>query len=390
MSLFAGAKGQYIDASGKVRAVSFSTKGEEMTLMVSPIPPFDLPIVDEIRVCSLSTALAFAKAKGLTVASQTEATSERLSTEATSKRLSTASDEDGKIEGLWLDPTETNPNIYYLFIPINVSNEIKDLLYNEETAPIKESGESRMDRFKRDRRAAVYLKKYVLYTYALNPSEFSPSSIFVIKDYDYKIAKLNKRLYIDGNKVMYTSDRKLIASSEKVKSNLLSYLNASLLNNRNKVMETANLKTIEEHYQNISDFRASENQLIFGSKEDIKKWTKEAKIISGATTISEKVDVSTPEPYYYRSFLIRDSIPMIIQNVKGGRIETAMQVAYKWLDLRVNAGYDAVVDEKEKKISYISYDVTDGKETKVKRETDSYAKVLKYENGTYAAILFFR
>src|SRR5271170_6219322 len=91
--MFEGAIGQYIDNHGKTRMLIYPNG---ISLMTSPIPPLALKRVttEAIKPVSIETTLTFAEKKGLQIVSQD-------------------GNKSGGIQGVWVEPRQENPGIYY-------------------------------------------------------------------------------------------------------------------------------------------------------------------------------------------------------------------------------------------------------------------------------------
>lgn len=388
-ALLEGAVGQYIDDNGKTRMISYGSESKGISLMISPIPPLNIPIDGKIRTTTLERAMRFIRDKKLSVTAQ----------DGNDPDIGAG---DGEIQGLWVSPlsdSEGLESIYYGYIPVEITKGLEDVTYRTEDPPLKANllKGSDLEIYRRTKKVAIYLKAYVLYTYAKNPklfgdpesSTFGDDAITVVKDHVYDIATLDKKLYQEGNRVMYRSG-KLIASSKKLRSKLLAYLQVSLINDSQGVTEMANTQTIDEYYETISDFRPAENQLIFDSVEGIVAWRKD---IVGVKSVGDVHTQLLPftriEPYYYRNFLFDTITPAIVQNVKDGDKKIAITIAHRWLDDKVNLGYNVSVAKNIKDISYVEYDPESGAAEDHKHKTVERAKIIKLGDEKYAALFFF-
>ena len=364
--LFEGVHSQYIDNNGKARMLVYTFEGEELSLMTSPIPPLNLPETRDITEVTIETALAFIEQRGLKITYQDGNSSQG-------------------IQGLWIETSEENPGIYFGYIPIQVSRPIKGVEYTSKNDPIRTDSESDLATFRQSRKIAEFLKQYTLFTYANNPETFGEDSFIVIPDHVYDIASLNKRLIVD-NDVMY-QDGLIIVPSEETTKRLLSFLKVSLINDTPGVMNMKNVTTIENFYQTIADFRSSENQLVFMNKNGLMRWKHEAARMKHNTEVSAVTNPSASEPYFYRNPKIRREKLMIVQNVADGTKENALIVGYKWIKDRINIGYRPTI-EYNTDISHIIYEEV-GEIQRIKKQTTEFVSLLKYEDDTYAALLFF-
>jgi hypothetical protein len=390
-TLFEDIKSQYVDDNGKTRMINY----KNLSLMTSPLPPLDVPMDRTIIETSVKTALDFIKKKGLVLKSQD------------------GNSEDG-IQGFWVESAEgNNTGIYYGYIPVQVTPALDDVPFVESTQldPLRTDETSELSNFRRVRKIADYLKQYVLYSYALNPTTdeqqgFDASWFTVIPDHTYEIEKLNKKLFVNDsqigfNDVFYSKETSsetssetsfpyLIVTSEQIRDDLMKYLHTELLNDTPGVLDMASKTMIQDYYQTVTDFRPSESQLIFMNKNGLLRWKKEHARSKDSLLVSSSLKPDESEPYFYRNPKIRKDALMVIQNIKDGLKENAIFVSHKWISDRVNVGYLGASNKIDAaNISTTIYTDQGILSSKPKTKTDATASILHYGNEKYAAILFF-
>jgi len=389
--LFNGVISQYIDASGKTRMLTYrSSDGRPppggssgVCLMISPIPPLNVPEDKNIRSTSLDLAQKFIKEKRLVIKEQDGTPT-------------------GGIQGLWVETSEDIPGIYFGYIPITLTRpSLRGVPFSKRNDPLRTDGSSDLESFRRNRKLAEILKQYTLYTYARDPDNFTDEYLWVDTSHNYDIEKLDKRLFHEGNDVMY-NEGYLIVPSEDVKKGLLFFLKISLANDQYGVLDIVSSPSIENYYQTISDFRKKPDQLIFTNKSGVLRWKQEAIADSGAggTTrpggagaVSLAPLPKSIDPYYYRNAKIRKDALVLVQNVSGGSLESALSVANEWRKARIstgsvyNIGYNPPTLEDEG-VSYVIYTEM-GEHSREVKKTQHSLNVLWYEDGTHAALLFF-
>lgn len=377
--LFEDASSQYIDDTGKTRMLNFDDLG--VSLMVSPIPPLNLEAqqIPDIKECKIKTVLSFIKERGLVITSQDGDEIEK------------------KIQGLWVSTKEENSGIYYGYIPILPSDALPNVPFviSTKNDPLRTDSESAslLEKFKMSKKIADFLKVYTLYTYSLDPEEFGDgSNAYVIRpDHTYDIEKLQKRLFKDYNDVMYYKGKLVILNIE-MKNNLMAYLKVSILNDKPGVMALAKAATTDVYYQSVSDFKPSPNQLIFTSKAGVLRWKREIEKTRDNLNVSQTLQKTKQDPYFYRNPAIKRNQLVIVQNVSGGTLEKAISVSDKWIKDRINPGFSVEnlagdVLTKIKKDSLVTY--TEGGElSKSGGKIRERHSVILYEDGSYAAILF--
>jgi hypothetical protein len=387
-TIFENVASQYVDNNGKTRMLNYALSGGTLSLVVSPIPPLDSPVINikkDIKLATMAVAVDFMKARGLLAVEQD-------------------GNKDEGIQGIWVETKEQNSGIFYGYIPIAPSKKIiGNIPFSQRNDPIRTDPlpQSELMIFRQNRKIAEILKQYTLYTYALHPEDFDENYFWVDPNHVYDMDRLGGRLFVDQNDIIYNAGY-IIVPSEDVKQGLMAFLKVSLLNDTPGVMATLNTKTIENYYQTISDFRNQDEQLIFVNKSGLKRWKQESTRGSTASSASTGLGASTgtrgpvisafpivgaKDPYYYKNPKIRRDNLMIVQNVIGGTLERALSVSYKWNTSRINPGYMSPISNIKDDISYIIYKEM-GEASKEKRKTN-FSHIFQYENGDHAALLFF-
>jgi hypothetical protein len=370
--MFSGATGQYIDSHGKTRMLVYKNG---VCLMTSPIPPLSLKRItlNDITPVTLEEAVAFCERRGLQITSQD------------------GSQKEGT-QGIWVEPMQENPGIYYGYIPLKKIRFIKDTPISQRNDPLRTDTTSELSQYRRNKKVADVLKYYTLYTYANSPENFGPARYVVNPKHTYDLDAIHKK-FIKDTPVIY-SKGKIIVPTEGTRDNLLSYLQAMVANDRDGVLALKDAVTIDGYYQTLSDFRApdTQTQLLFASKNAVMMW-RNSKILEEGKVRTEVLDTEDPdtlEPYYYRNPKIRREHLMIVQNVIEGDMSRAISVAYKWLRDNTNALADCEVLANVSEISYIVYSKSNGfVEKRYPQTTKESVSLIEYEDGKFGALLFF-
>lgn len=371
MSLFEGAISQYIDANGKTRMLNYRHNGRTVSLMTSPLPPFDLPSPATIKEAPIDIVSDFMKTKGLEVVRQDK-----------------VKDTEDTIKGVWVTLEEQSPPIYYGYIPVQSSQAIPNVDFADENTrdPLRVNGVSELEEYRHNRKTADYLKNYTLYAYSLDPDNFGEDSFEVIPDYTYDLEAINKRL--NDNPIMFTNDGRLKVPSEEVKRKLLSYLKVQLATDAPTVMNYKNRTNIDDYYQSIYDFRTSNSQLVFINKESLMRWKQETIRQTSVNVVGHRLVEDAVEPYYYRNSNVRRNRLAIVQNVEGGELKLALSVAGKWVSEQINLGYRANgIETDPSTVQYTVYSENDRAETHNKNKPLG-GSVIQYPSGGYGALLF--
>lgn len=364
--MFHDATSQVIDSHGKTRALIYKSG---VSLITSPIPPLSVELGDisDIKPASLKDVTDFLKRRDLQIISQD------------------GNAEDG-IQGVWIEPKEENPGIYYGYIPLKKIAAIKNVPFSTKNDPLRTDNSSELLDYRNNRKIAEVLKQYTLFTFASSP-DIDPDAMFVIDPtHKYELSKLNKK-FIPDTPVIY-SKSKIIVPTEKAKINLISYLKTVLAKDKKGLMAMKDAVNLDKWYLSITDFRSASHQIIFSSKNGLMRWRNTKVLDAENHTVSQDTDSTTLEPYFYRNPNIRKEHLMIIQNVVDGDLEKAVATSHKWLKDRVNIGANPA--ESDTAISYTVY-TRDGVSAveKIVRDTKEMASVIKYPNGDFGAILFF-
>src|ERR1700685_1083874 len=103
MDIFSDALSQYIDIDGKTRMLTFDNN---LSLMISPIKPLELPIDPTIYECSIEDAINFIENYNLKIISQDVI----------------KENDEIFVKGIFLN----HPLLYYSYIPVQKSEAIKD------------------------------------------------------------------------------------------------------------------------------------------------------------------------------------------------------------------------------------------------------------------------
>lgn len=359
---------QIIDGNGKMRVLVYP----EVSLMISPNPPLDLPVTKNINITSVEKALEFIEEKGLILISQ--------------DRDLTTEDE---IKGIWVMSDE----IYYGYIIVE-GKLLKGITIEEMqvTNPFFVEREfSQLNIMRRNRRIAEYLKEYTLFEYSRNPKKFGKNSFIVVRDYEYNIETLKKRLIPPKkNKVMYR-DKKLIVTSKTIRNKLIYYLSTSLLNNREAVENYYKRVIISNYYKNAMDFKQNKNQIVFVDRSGILRWKQEEKRRKISNKISSSILYSLREPYFYRNSNIRQGSIALVQNVDdvdGKSLERAISVGKKWAEDQVNSGYFTEINSDSSKVSLEIFE-PEGSVKSYHKKNLPKVYVLEYPKGNFSALLFF-
>lgn len=367
MELFNGITSQYIDNYGKCRAVNF----KEFSMIISPIPPFDIPESKSIIYCDLDTLKYKIEEKNLAILYQ--------------QKFS-----DKKISGFWVYASDDIQNfVVNIFIPTIIVDYIENLEFAPDRLyePINRNNISSLDRNNEALKISIFLKEYTLYTYSLNPELFSIDSFVIIPNYNYNLDRIGKRIFIEGNDVMYL-DNRIIVPSKEIRDKLIQHLEITKLNDRYLVEKYRDRNIISDYYHSLKDFRSKDLQLIFLDTHSLLNW-REKHFSKAHNTISYKLNTKTEDPYYY----INGNIPgliVLIQNVQNGELSRALNVCKEWKLYRTNTQGFNSEPIKDLNIGYKVYYTTGlSREVNIEEDDDDFYSVLEIKKDVFCAILKF-
>ncbi len=401
-NIFFGAVGQVLDEDGKTRAISYGNA----CLVVPPIAPFDIPIVEEVPMASKKNAMDLIRRKGLEVVGQ-----------------SPSGDETGKISGILATSSVAWPSLFYAYVPTaptiplpfsRVNADGKQTEIRDIAAPLPlRTDNDPLTSYRAGRRLASLFSKYAEYFYAISKKagvirsvdEFG-QLVTVDPAWEYDLDALGDRLVPPDHdalgSIMYSGDR-LVVPSNSVKSALWQRLRVALLNNSSAVMATADEIFAGTKHVVLSDYKAGGNQLVFLGRDGLDRWRKGRRpFVPGDDKESNSGWICSPflrpfstEPYFFRHPRLHKGGLCLIQNLESTGKEdddedSAAWLCLRWSQDRINEGNVALSKYREgRNVSRRVYDSglvsIDGLD---KRKTKHIARIVRYSPGRFGSILF--
>lgn len=347
---------QYIDENGKVRALIYN---DGMYISVSPLPPLrkkEVVIIAPSGNVQWEIAKSFINKYEFTIVGKNE-------------------------EGILL-----NLPIPYGFIHTQTASE-KLMFYPRLSRSFRDSlvpaRDSLLQKFRDNKKLALYLREYILFLYSNFPSEeFEDRVVIAPRGHDYTLGitgtlTLNNKLFIRRDK--------LLVPSIDSKSKLLYYLKTMLFNQYAKVMEYKNRTLITGEYDSISDFIQRRGELIFLNPLSLLEWI--SRIINKIpiNKVQTEINFRTARPFFFSSPNLVGGKIVIVQNVSGGELKKALNVSAIWIQKKYNLGYysDSIGGD----ISYVKWSLTEPEQFH-QGITTSSANVLVHPDGsTYSALI---
>lgn len=208
--------------------------------------------------------------------------------------------------------------------------------------------------------------------------EFSKDNIIVIKNYDYNIKNMQRKITLTSS---FFKDGKLVADSEKTRFKLEYYLLHMLLKNKSYVLNFHERVYIDHYYTFSKDFKQAENQLIFIGSTSLINWIDYQKVGSIKKTCITP-DITQQEPQFFSHWALYSGFPVIIQNVQNNSLKRALKVAVNFIQNGYNSGYST--ENIESDVEFTKYYFYQGRLIK---EGTSNISVWQYAPNKYAALL---
>jgi hypothetical protein len=319
-------KSQYVDKIGKCRALNYrfdhpSKKGEVIKVTVSSKPqaPFmNIRTANTVYETNNEDVVVFLRQilNNATVVYQE------------------FTDDGSNIVGIWVSTTGSSGHRY---IPMDDGSIPFDNVPATPTNyidPLRTHLKSTLSEMQHARKIAHVYKTYAIYTYSFADKSVNPESLFIVtKKHTIDLEKLGRRLYREGNDMMYESNL-LKVPNKKVKKALVSYVKVVEHNFPKLLAVIKNATMIPGYFKDISDFRADESQLIFLNQESLVRWKKEKQKLEYRKNVFKLLQPTIDEPYFYVNPNILNNKVLMIQNTSS--IENAIQLIDKWQKDKIN------------------------------------------------------
>jgi hypothetical protein len=161
--------------------------------------------------------------------------------------------------------------------------------------------------------------------------EFVKDKVEIKKDFEYN--PRSKKFTID-NKSGVIENSKFIAKSKEMIKRLVYILKLEIKFNINNLMNYKNTPSINNFYNNASDFKQYPIQVILEGNNSIEKWLNEQ---NKSFILIDHIKDNLTEPYFFQNNLIDKNI-VLLQNTDD--IDTAIHIAVEWQLKNVNIGLD--------------------------------------------------
>lgn len=319
-------KGQWIDPFGKLRALVVRFQREDVTLMIPPSQPLNLPLVDieTLPKVDILTARNFLG--------------------------------DDNYTGNSIDGTVA------WFSAMGLEHHTAILLEDNDPgdAPanpllIKEEGELSMSHLTELRKKLSILMSILKWAYNLVRSEM-PVRGFVENyfhrrvnsrlDYDFSqlldvhpiIENIDDLISYLADKTNMIRDGKFYFSSTSMKQKIQQQL--EIYHRHTEGLEIVNPSIVDENFVKESDFDYDSNVIVLIGKSELEEFLETDDRMRKPIPILSKLHQNDFYHTYPMIFRDDDDIVYMIQNARSGRIERALDISERWRQEKVNGGPD--------------------------------------------------
>lgn len=388
-TVFGDASEQTLTSDGKCLWLHFRDQG--ISVKVYPSYPRSLPKYNGVYTTStLETVLPFIEAKGLTIEYQNRSLTDPKA-----------------FTGLWVN----HPNLLmpcYVHVPHAVQvPDVPDktemiVLPGPLTATAAQSStrsRSRLQRWNILNRTVRILKEYSLYTYAIDPTNFSIDSFRVDPDHRYNLLELRGRL--SRNELMYDTSGRLIVPTADTATSMFDYVLTMVKNDKLHVESYAvkTYMTPETLYASLSDYRVRPDCTMYTSKDALTKHILDKRNVQDYTLLVSPLPKQREAYYYGPPFLVgrtykdpagtvRRLGPCLVQHVESDSLKAAVAVSSVWTSTQSNPGYHYQSFPGSLKSVYVYNPFSQSWKVRTnKRPGTHIALLLEYLPGKYAALL---
>jgi hypothetical protein len=292
---FTGVKSQCIDSKGKCLILNF----KKISLVVwPPYAPIDtLPAVDTYNKVSIAEAKTFASERGMNIQKN---------------------EVDLSINGLYLSRQDDN-RIY--FVPLEYTSFDNSVMTN----------------MRQCRNIANYLKSYSVFEWSYDPGNFSLDNYIINKGHQYDLDRLQGKL-LRHNDIMYKNKKLIVLSAEMAKRLYQYVLIQSHKYSEETLVQLYQNKKYVDGYVDNPDNYDNENCAIFTEKSYAFIW-KLLNIQNVHKVMHNIYPKEITEPYLISMSHILNGKICLVQNIKDGDKNTAIDLCQIWADHKINAGY---------------------------------------------------
>lgn len=309
---------QVIDPSGKCRMLYSKFKNKNVSLIIDPIPPLEIPEVRDINIQKIDYTLAktLIDTVGMVLKEQTV------------------------IKGIAKELKCKYGNVT-VTIPINDTAPLQTIKISDKLV-LNASNVSVLDSFNYSKKIARYIIEYILWLFSkyLHSNGIDVIDDQVLNDFVEKNVSINPSFkYGDVPKKFSMNSSlmqggKLIIRTEEALKRLLYVLRLELIRQKKKVINYYSHEMIDNYYMDITDFDHYPFQIILYGDDSIDDFVKEKH--TKQFIIHNKVVPNLKIPYFFKNNLITDKI-FLAQNTTS--MPQAFNIVSSWHNFKYNPGY---------------------------------------------------
>jgi len=382
------AKSQIIDTYGKLRGLIFENK---IYILFSPMTPFDnINMVRKIpqELPNYNSVKKFVQYFKLKIHAQNII--------------------DSKTTTGFLLSME---NVKYAFIPFSASKIVDNIQTQTNLTYNIDYNQDILQKTATNKKIADFLMQLVLYSFSLYYSniklpkndnkelarynqremeilnniaeEFIRDNLVVDEEYyktKFDISTISRQLSTNSN---FFEKEQLIVDSQRSLERLRYYLLFMLSKDPELVKMYKNKEFLDNYYVYRQDFTQMDNQIVFVGLPSITNWleSQQENVYNSNLILNYKSE----KPYFYSHWSFSNNSPVMIQNVKKGRLERAISVVKTWLEKGINTGYYTPIVKQDMDMSKVSiYYFYNGR---LYKKGNGIIRLFEYYKNHYAAIL---
>lgn len=301
---------QSIDSYGKTRMLQVEYDGELITMITSPLQPFNVPETRYKEIIKVDTELAL-----------------DLLTELKADIVGQT-----VIKGTVKEIRAVLGNVN-IYIPIDNGDVLEDLQEFNEPVNYANNEISVIEEYNQSKKISRYIVEYMFWLYSrfLNEGvkvrEANQESILEFRNKVMKIDKyfrygLIPKTFSTKSGLMYNG--KLIVKSEEILKRLMYVLQLAIIRSENKIINYHTRTMIEQYYVDITDFNQYNFQVVLEGDMSVEKWIEEKKI---SYRLHNSVVPTTSSPYFFKNNLISEEVFLAQNTDSPGK---AIEIAVMW------------------------------------------------------------
>ena len=382
------ATGQVVDSYGKCRGIIVNS----IAVYFSPQPPIErVPIVPAPALQSWDVVRKFIAKYKLTIKSQEVF--------------------DGTTVGVLVNVEK----LAYAYIPFKTTPQMEGISTSQTMAVIiPDAKKNVLEKTVENKKIADFLIQFLFYSFSLwyaeqmkKPEnvkeqrviegkklieqkpmerallfrlieEFLETMIVVKESHNYAMAGIPRKLTINNS---FFVNGKLVADTEETKRRLSLYIKFTANRNKTLLKNFSSKIYLDNFYKNNSDFHHLDDQIVFIGMQSLTNWL-ESRGGEKRDIVHTRFRPLEKAPYFFSHWALNGGNPVILQNVKDGRLDRAVAVSAGYNETGLNSGFNTPPQEAIK--AHTEYFFKDG--LLMKTGTDP-VMVWRMAKNFYTAVL---